>query len=89
MSRSNWKGPFQAKSLFTFLILPKKKLAKIWNKSSTITSNLLSRLIPIYNGRDFKTIYVNRAHLGYKFGSFVTTRFKNSNYKKKPKKSKR
>lgn len=71
MSRSRWKGFFVDKSLLKKTHGVKKS---IWSRSSSITEFFLNKKIQIYNGRVFKTLYVKKEHIGFKFGEFSFTR---------------
>ena len=71
MSRSYWKGPFIEKSLL------KKKIKKIWSRKSVIPSTLIGCYINVYNGKNFKKIFITREKVGFKFGDFCKTRQNN------------
>lgn len=68
MSRSLWKGNFLKKHVL------KKKIKKIWSRSSSIPFKMMGQIISVYNGKEFKKIYVSREKIGYKFGAFSFTR---------------
>ena len=71
MSRSIWKGVF-VNSAFFKRPFEKKKL--VWSKSSTILGNSKGNIIFVYNGKEFKKLFVTSAKLGFKFGQFIFTR---------------
>lgn len=71
MSRSIWKGYFINNSFFK-QSLKKKKL--VWLKNTTITGNLKGHIVFIYNGKEFKKLYITGAKIGFKFGQFIFTR---------------
>lgn len=68
MSRSVWKGLFLKK----FLV--KKFLNKIWSRNCSIPFSCVNRKVLVYNGKEFKRIFITREKVGYKFGEFVYTR---------------
>lgn len=70
MSRSVWKGYFISSLLFKKKV--KKKL--IWLKNSTITGDLKGQIVFVYNGKEFKKLYITGAKIGFKFGQFIFTR---------------
>jgi small subunit ribosomal protein S19 len=78
MSRSIWKGNYISKSLFR-QSLKKKKMIKVWSRSSTIPYFLIDKNVYIHNGKEFRKVFVNRQKIGYKFGEFSFTR----NFKRK------
>ncbi len=85
MSRSIWKGSFLLNKFFK-LGLKKKKL--IWAKNTIITSELKGQTVYVYNGKEFKTLYISNAKIGLKFGQFIFTRKYTQKYKLKNKKIK-
>ena len=78
MNRSIWKGPFFDSSI---LKQKKSRTIKIWCRSSVIPSFLIGETVFVYNGREFKRIFINREKIGFKFGEFSSTR----KYQKKQK----
>ena len=72
MSRSIWKGPFLDKSLFKNFSENKNK--KIWSRRSIISASMIGAYVSIYNGKIFKRVLITREHVGFKYGSFATTR---------------
>jgi len=83
MSRSKWKGPFISSCLTKKNSKVIKQRTKIWSRNSIISSNFIDKLVLIYNGKEFKSIFINREKVGFKFGQFVSTRNKNKFKKKK------
>jgi small subunit ribosomal protein S19 len=71
MSRSKWKGAFCKLNSLKFKV---KKNLKIWSRSSSIPFFLLGKIVFVYNGKDFKKIFITREKIGYKFGEFSFTR---------------
>jgi small subunit ribosomal protein S19 len=68
MSRSSWKGNFLKKYLL------KKTPKKIWSRNSVIPFSFVGQKFLVYNGKEFKKIYISREKVGYKFGDFSFTR---------------
>ena len=79
MSRSKWKGFHISQNL----INSKNIILNTNERSSSISSFYLGKLIKINNGKDFKILNVTRDKIGYKFGEFSYTR---KMYEKKKKK---
>jgi ribosomal protein S19 len=71
MSRSKWKGPF-----FNFNLKKKKFKKKIyvWSRSSVVPRCFFGSKVWVHNGRNFKTIFISKEKIGFKFGSFCLTR---------------
>lgn len=70
MKRSRWKGPFYSKNILKNC----QKSIKIYSRCSVIPLKLVNKTIFIYNGKTFIKTLITRGKVGYKFGSFVTTR---------------
>lgn len=77
MSRSSWKGYFINSVFFK----QKKKKILIWSKNTTITGNLKGQTVFVYNGKEFKKVFITGAKIGFKFGEFVFTRTYTQKYK--------
>lgn len=93
MSRSKWKGPHQDIKLFKIVqefktqkSRKRRKIKKIFFRSSVIPSQLIGRRILVHTGKLFKLLIVKRNHVGFKFGQFITTRKYNAPLKLKTKK---
>ena len=71
MSRSKWKGYIVSSILFN-REFKKKKL--IWSKNSTITGELKNQTVFVYNGKEFKKLFITPGKIGFKFGQFIATR---------------
>lgn len=71
MARSKWKGFFIKKSLFKNKNI---KNLKIWDRCSVIPEFLIGKLVKVYNGKEFKKFFIHREKVGFKFGSFVSSR---------------
>jgi len=70
MSRSKWKGNFIDLKLLNKNVTKKKT----WNRDAVISSNLVGKTIPVYNGKFHKKIKITREKVGFKFGEFSFTR---------------
>lgn len=77
MSRSSWKGHFINSGFFK----QKTKKILIWSKDTTITGDLKGQTVFVYNGKDFKKVFITGAKIGFKFGQFVFTRTYTQKYK--------
>lgn len=86
MSRSKWKGVFVQSNLFK---MDKNKTVKISSRSSVITNDFLNKRIMVYNGKEFKPVYIVEEKIGFKFGEFTFTRKNIQKYKKNVKKLKK
>ena len=84
MSRSSWKGYFINSVFFK----QKQKKILIWSKNTTITGNLKGQTVFVYNGKEFKKVFITGAKIGFKFGEFVFTRTYTQKYKAVNKKKK-
>jgi len=87
MSRSKWKGPFLSNSVLKLSLKYISRKNRIRSRSSVIPSSLIGKYVSIYNGKEFKQLYISKEKIGLKFGEFSFTRKKKS-LKKKKKKSK-
>jgi len=87
MSRSKWKGLFINSNFLDEKVKVLKK-QKTWCRSSIIPSTFIGRKILVYNGKEFKSLFVSREKIGFKFGEFIFTRINNKR-KAKVKKSKK
>lgn len=83
MSRAKWKGLFLEKSIIN-LTKTKKKL-KVYSRSSSIPNFLTNKYVLIYDGKEFRKVFINREKVGFKFGEFSYSRRKKKlkNIKKK------
>ena len=85
MTRSIWKEPFIANSLFKSKLFYKKTI-KVWSRRSVIPSFLINTTVLVHTGQTFKKLTITRDCVGFKFGDFVNTRkftAKNKKIKKK------
>ncbi len=84
--RAAWKGKFVSDSLLRKEIKTSKNI-KIWSRNSAIPANLIGQMVFIYNGKEFKKVFINRSKIGFKFGEFsLTKKFTKKQDKKKDKK---
>ena len=72
--RSTWKGPFVSYKIYTTLRQNTKKVFFLKKKNSTILPEFIGLLVKVYNGFRFIDLVVSPNMVGYKFGSFVSTR---------------
>lgn len=47
---------------------------KIWSRASVIPGHLINKTVQVYNGKNFKKLFIKREHIGFKFGEFCFTR---------------
>lgn len=86
MTRSSWKGKFVYSNLLSKKYQEKETI-NIWTRNSAIPANLIGKMVFVYNGKEFKKIYINRSKVGFKFGEFsLTKKFTKKQDKKKSKK---
>ena len=83
MSRSKWKGLFLHPSIIKKSLQFSARKNKIWSRTSVIPSSFIGKNFLVHNGKEFKTIFINREKVGFKFGEFSFTR-KRTNQKKVP-----
>lgn len=77
MSRSLKKGPFVDFKLarkVSALGADDRTVIKTWARASTITPEMVSRTIAVYNGRVHVPVYVSENMVGHKLGEFSPTR---------------
>jgi ribosomal protein S19 len=67
MSRSSWKGLYINK-------INNNIKSKIWERNTIISQNFIDLEFLVYNGKEFKKVYINRPKLGFKLGEFSLTR---------------
>ena len=78
MSRSIWKGPVVPPRITK---RSDRKKILIWARNIMIPSHLIGLDVYVYNGNEFKRLFISREKVGFKFGEFIFTR----KYKKKDK----
>lgn len=80
MKRSVWKGPYL--DLALFYALKSSKFLKTTSRSSTVLPCMLGKTISIHNGKKYIALKITNDMIGFKLGSFVSTRLRHV-YKKK------
>lgn len=77
MSRSLKKGPFvdfKLAAKVSALTADDRTVIKTWARASTITPEMVSRTIAVYNGRVHVPVYISENMVGHKLGEFSPTR---------------
>ncbi len=77
MSRSLKKGPFVDAKLakkVAGLGLNDRTVIKTWARASTITPEMVSRTIAVYNGKVHVPVLISENMVGHKLGEFSPTR---------------
>ena len=77
MSRSLKKGPYINQRLLKKIKDLKpgdKKVINIWDRSATITPEMVGFTIGVHNGRKHVPVYVVENMVGHKLGEFSPTR---------------
>jgi len=82
--RSVFKGPY-INPIYSSIIPTDEEVLFIFDKASKIPSNLLNTTCSVYNGKEFKSLFITQEMLGFRFGDFVITK-KRCIYKHKKKK---
>jgi small subunit ribosomal protein S19 len=90
MTRSAWKHPHISPKLeLMALENESQQILKTYERSATITPELISTKVRVHNGCRFVVVAVTENHVGFKFGQFVLTRKKGYHKKKQIKKNKK
>ncbi len=77
MSRSLKKGPFvdaKLQAKIEKLDLNDRTVIKTWARSSTITPEMVSRTVAVYNGKVHVPVLISENMVGHKLGEFSPTR---------------
>ncbi len=77
MSRSLKKGPYINERLLKKIRSLKpgdKNIIKTWDRSCTITPEMVGFTIAVHNGRQHIPVFVSEELVGHKLGEFVPTR---------------
>lgn len=75
MPRSLKKSPFIAHHLLKKINNDRKKdMIITWSRSSTILPSMVGYTIAVYNGKQHVPVFISDQLVGYKLGSFVSTR---------------
>ena len=83
MTRAKWKGPFIDKKLLKINNLKSNFFVR--SRRSVIPSSFIGKSVQIYNGKNFKKVYITSEKIGFKFGEFAISRQKRNFNKKKKK----
>jgi len=78
MARSVAKGPFVDQHLQNKVDDQNKKnekrVIKTWSRRSTVTPDMVSHTLAVYNGRKFIPVFITENMVGHKLGEFAPTR---------------
>jgi small subunit ribosomal protein S19 len=77
MSRSLKKGPYVNERLLKKLRNLKpgdKNLIKVWDRSCTITPEMVGFTIAVHNGKQHIPVFISEELVGHKLGEFSPTR---------------
>jgi small subunit ribosomal protein S19 len=77
MSRSLKKGPYINERLLKKIMNLKpgdKTVLKTWDRSATITPEMVGFTIGVHNGRQHTPVYIVENMVGHKLGEFAPTR---------------
>lgn len=88
MTRSSWKAPHRKIKLEDNLNreLTRKQFKNqitTYDRSVTITPEMLSKGLSIHNGKSFVGLNVTENHVGFKLGEFVLTKKRVSHKKRR------
>jgi len=77
MSRSLKKGPYVNERLLKKIMSSKpdgKTTIKTWDRSCTITPEMVGFTIGVHNGKQHVPVYITDQMVGHKLGEFALTR---------------
>ena len=77
MSRSLKKGPYVNERLIKKIKELKpgtKEVIKVWDRSCTVTPEMVGFTLGVHNGRRHEPVYVVENMVGHKLGEFAITR---------------
>ena len=77
MSRSLKKGPYVNERLIKKIKELKpgdKSVIKVWDRSCTVTPEMVGFTLGVHNGRRHEPVYVVENMVGHKLGEFAITR---------------
>jgi len=75
MTRAHWKIPYTSPKLEQLALQNKyQKPLKTYERSATITLELIGTTIQVHNGNRFVTLNVTENHVGFKLGQFASTK---------------
>lgn len=72
IKRSSWKYPFTLINRSTYKV--DDNVFKVYNRNLTLTSSLLDKQVRCHKGKVVGKILITKQHLGFKLGSFFTTK---------------
>lgn len=72
VKRSSWKYPFNIISKKVYKV--EDNVYKVYNRNLTITSSFLNKQIRCHKGKVVGKLLITKQHLGFKLGSFFTTK---------------
>lgn len=72
IKRSVWKYPFNQISKNVYKV--DENIYKVYNRNLTLTSSLLNKQIRCHKGKVVGKLLITKQHLGFKLGSFFTTK---------------
>jgi len=77
MSRSSKKGPYINERLVKKIMNLKpgdKTIIKVWDRSCSITPEMVGFTLGVHNGKQHTPVYVVENMVGHKLGEFAPTR---------------
>ncbi|MSQ31936.1 MAG: 30S ribosomal protein S19 [Dehalococcoidia bacterium] len=78
MSRSTKKGPFVdlklQKKVDAVVKSGQRTIIKTWARSSTVTPQMVSLTIAVYDGRRHVPVFISEEMVGHRLGEFALTR---------------
>ncbi|MDA3839836.1 MAG: 30S ribosomal protein S19 [Patescibacteria group bacterium] len=77
MSRSLKKGPYINERLQKKVVAMNpgdKTVLKVWDRSSTVTPEMVGFTFGVHNGKAHSLVYVTENMVGHKLGEFAPTR---------------
>jgi ribosomal protein S19 len=72
IKKSSWKFPFNQISKNIYKV--EDNIYKVYNRNLTLTSPLLEKQIRCHKGKVVGKLLITKQHLGFKLGSFFTTK---------------
>lgn len=76
MTRSLKKGPYVNPRILNKIknSKPDGKAIKVWDRSCTVTPEMVGFTIGVHNGRKHVSVLISENMVGHKFGEFAPTR---------------
>lgn len=72
VKKSNWKYPFNLITKNSYKV--EDNVVNVYNRNLTLTSPLLNKQLRCHKGKVVGKLLVTKQHLGFKLGSFFTTK---------------